>query len=91
MLASKEILEFRRALSELERRVDQMHTEFGEYRYGQTQKMPDWDRLEKELLIFSRRKIFDLALSNERDRILFKFQNRKKIWLAWADEVHRAR
>ena len=28
-------------------------------------------------------------LSKHLERIMFKFQNRKKIWLNWVEEVHR--
>ncbi|MBK5099855.1 MAG: hypothetical protein JJE15_02540 [Desulfobacteraceae bacterium] len=90
MQVSKKNLEIRNALSDFNRRVDEMHNEFSRFRHREIQKMPECERLEKELVIYSRRKIFDLELSSQLDRILHKFQNRKKIWLRWVEEVHRA-
>ena len=89
MLISRENLEIRNAIFDFEKKVDKMHGEFNKFRHGEIQKMPEWEELEKQLFIFSRRKIFDLELSNHLDRILYKFQNRKKIWLKWAEEAHR--
>jgi hypothetical protein len=45
--------------------------------------------MERELLGFSRRKIYDLELAKQLDRIMFKFQTRKKIWIRWAEEFQR--
>ncbi|MBW1667606.1 MAG: hypothetical protein JRJ66_06050 [Deltaproteobacteria bacterium] len=50
--------------------------------------MPDWESLERQLIVFSRRKLIDLELSRHLDRVLYKFQNRKKIWLKWVQEFH---
>ena len=80
--------ELRDSLVEYDRRIEAMHLEFTKYRYEELQKMPDWEGFERELLVFSRRKILDLQLSKQLDRILFKFQTRKRIWLAWTEEVH---
>ena len=91
MLISKEIQETRNRLLDFEKRIDDMHLDFQKYSQGIEVKMPDYERLERELLLFSRRKIFDLQISNQLDRILYKFQNRKKIWLKWADEFQRGR
>lgn len=66
-----------------------MHIDFLAYRAGDAPRMPDWEGLEKELIGFSRRKIFDLELRNQLDRVMYKFQNRKKIWLKWADEYQK--
>ncbi len=66
-----------------------MHLDFQKYCQGLDPKMPEHERLERELLFFSRRKIFDLELSKQLDRILYKFQNRKRIWLRWADEFQQ--
>jgi hypothetical protein len=90
MLISEENLVIKNALSDFERRVDEMHNEFSKYHHGEIQKMPEWEKLEKDLVIYSRRKISDLELSTQLNRVLYKFQNRKKIWLAWAEEVHLA-
>ncbi|MFC1891018.1 hypothetical protein ACFLZT_01330 [Thermodesulfobacteriota bacterium] len=49
--------------------------------------MPGWENFDRELLDFSRRKIGDLELSKNLDRILYKYQNRKKIWMTWAEEI----
>ena len=89
MQVSKKNLEIRNTLSDFNRRVDEMHNEFSRFLHGETQKMPECERLEKELVIYSRRKIFDLELSSQLDGILHKFQNRKKIWFRWVEEVHR--
>ena len=82
--------EFRNSLSGFDQRIDKMHLDFMKYRTEELLKMPEWEKLERELLVFSRQRIFDMELSRHLDRILFKFQTRKKIWLAWVDEVHRA-
>ncbi len=88
MQFTKEKRELRDTILGFERRIEDMHLEFQKYRFGEETKMPDWERLERELFVFSRKKIVDIELSRQLDRILFKFQNRKKIWLTWADEVH---
>ena len=80
----------RNVIFDFEQRIDQMHDDFNKYLHdGVIQKLPEWEHLERDLLIFSRRKIFDLELSKQLDRIMYKFQNRKKIWLKWAEEVSR--
>jgi len=86
MPISKELQETRSKILEFERRIEEMHLDFQKYCQGLDPKMPDHERLERELLFFSRRKIFDLELSKQLDRILYKFQNRKRIWLRWAEE-----
>ena len=88
MLVTQENLKTRNSIFGLEKRIDEMHLEFQKYHQGQTERMPEWERLERELIIFSRKKIYDLELSKHLDRILYKFQNRKKIWLRWAEEIH---
>ncbi|MBN2124612.1 MAG: hypothetical protein JW821_09990 [Deltaproteobacteria bacterium] len=90
MLISKENRAVRDAIFGFERRIEEMHLGFQRYRYGDEPKMPDWERLERELLSFSRRKIMDLELSNHMDRVLHKFQNRKKIWLDWIEQFHHS-
>jgi len=87
-LISKESLGIRNAIIAFEKRIDDMHFSFGRYRQGEEKKMPDWEKLEKDILVFSRKKIYDLELSKQLDRIMYKFQNRKKIWLSWAEEFH---
>jgi hypothetical protein len=89
MLISKEIQETRSKILDFEKRIEEMHLDFQKYCQGLDPKMPDYERLERELLFFSRRKIFDLELSKQLDRILYKFQNRKKIWVRWADEFQQ--
>jgi len=86
MPISKELQETRSKILEFEKRIEEMHLDFQKYCQGLDPKMPDHERLERELLFFSRRKIFDLELSKQLDRILYKFQNRKRIWLRWAEE-----
>lgn len=88
MLLSKENKAIRDGIDKLEVRVEAMHLAFQKYQAGEENRMPDWEGLERDLIVFSRRKIFDLALSKNLDRVMYKFQNRKKIWLKWAEEVH---
>jgi len=86
MLISKENLEIRDQISGFERRVEDMHVAFYKYYIGEEHILPDLEGFERELLLFSRKKIIDLELSKNMDRILYKFQNRKKIWLVWVEE-----
>ena len=88
MLLSKDNYEVRNKILELEQKIEEMHQDFYKYYYGVEQKMPNWEGLERELVLYSRRKILDLELSKNMDRVLFKFQNRKKIWLTWVEELH---
>ncbi|MBN2034403.1 MAG: hypothetical protein JW836_14110 [Deltaproteobacteria bacterium] len=89
MLISKENQAIREKISHLDERIEEMHVAFQKYSQGIEPKKPDLRVLERELLIISRRRIFDLELSKQIDRVLFKFQNRKKIWLRWADLYQR--
>ncbi len=89
MLISKENRRLRDTILGFERRIEEMHLEFQKYRRGDAGKMPEWERLEGEILAFSRRKVFDLELRNHLDRVMHKFQNRKKIWLRWAEEYQQ--
>jgi hypothetical protein len=73
------------AIVDLDNQIDQMHVQFHKYHTLETKIRPDWARLESKLRGFSRRKIFDIQLSSQLDRILHKFQNRKKIWLSWIE------
>ena len=91
MQISKENYDIRNKIIEFEKRTDEMHQDFYKYLNGLEQKMPDWEGLERELIIFSRKKMFDLQLLNNLDRVLYKFQNRKKIWLTWIEEAHHMR
>ena len=86
MAVSDEKSEMIRALSTFERRIEDMHVAFQKYRIGQEATMPEWQKLEEELLTFSRRKIYEVVISKNLDRLLFKFQTRKKLWLNWAEE-----
>jgi len=88
MLISKEIQETRNKILDFEKRIERMHLDFQKYCHGLEPRMPDYEGLERELLFFSRRKIFDLELSTQLDRILYKFQTRKRIWIRWAEEFH---
>ncbi len=89
MLISKEIQETRSKILDFEKRIEEMHLDFQKYSQGIEPRMPDYQRLERELLFFSRRKIFDLELSKQLDRILYKFQTRKRIWVRWAEDFQR--
>ena len=91
MLISKENYEIRRKIFEFEKRTDDMHLDFYKFYHGTEQKAPEWERLEQELIFFSRKAIPDLELSKNLDRVLYKFQNRKKIWLQWFEEAHHRR
>ena len=86
MAISSELQETRNKILDFEKRIEEMHLDFQKYCQGLDPKKPDHERLERELLFFSRRKIFDLELSKQLDRVLYKFQNRKRIWIRWAEE-----
>jgi len=90
MLISKDNLAIREKILDLDRKIDEMHLNFQKYSQGIEPRKPDLEMMERELLAFSRRKIVDLELSKNLDRVLFKFQNRKRIWLRWAEEFHKA-
>ena len=90
MLISKENYEIRNKIWDFENRIDNMHLDFYKYYQRVEPNMPDWESLERELIFFSRKRISDLSLSKNLDRILFKFQNRKKIWLSWTEEYHHS-
>jgi hypothetical protein len=68
-----------------------MHLGFQKYTKGIEARMPDWERFQQDLLQFSKRKIYDLVLSKQLERVLYKFQNRKIIWLRSIDEFQHAR
>jgi len=89
MSVSKRNIEIRDRILDFEKRIDDMHLAFQKFAQGEQYKEPEWEKLEMELITYSRNKIFDLALSKNLDRVLYKFQNRKKIWLKWVDELHR--
>ena len=91
MSISKENLEIKNRILEFERKIEEMHLAFQKYTKGIEARMPDWERLQQELLQFSKRKIYDLVLSKQLDRVLYKFQNRKSIWLRSVDEFHHTR
>jgi len=77
--------QYREAILLFDRQIDRMHVEFDRFRRGEIHRMPDWQRLERDLLSFSRRKPSSLELSNHLDRILYKFQARKRIWRRWVE------
>jgi hypothetical protein len=89
MSITRENYEIRLYIFGLERQLDEMHLKFERYRQGLEQRMPNWEKLELDLVWYSRRKLYDLELTNQMDRVLYKFQNRKKIWLRWAEEYHQ--
>ncbi|MCJ7597014.1 MAG: hypothetical protein MUO52_19820 [Desulfobacterales bacterium] len=90
MLISEENLKARNRILGFEKTIEDMHLDFQKYQRGVETKRPDWERVEKDLIAFSRKKVYDLELSKQLDRVLFKFQNRKKIWLKWIEEFHKA-
>ncbi|MFC1493678.1 hypothetical protein ACFL6W_00195 [Thermodesulfobacteriota bacterium] len=91
MQISKENYELRRDIQRFEKRIEEMHQDFYKYYNGIEKVLPPWESLERELLLYSKKKIFDRQLASNFDRILYKFQNRKKIWLHWVDEYHHRR
>ena len=88
MQISKENYDIRNTIIGFDKRVEEMHSAFYKYYNGQEKRMPDWEGFERELVVYSRKKILDLELSKNLDRVLYKFQNRKKIWLTWVKEFH---
>ena len=90
MLISEENQKARNRILGFEKMIEEMHLDFQKYQRGLETKRPDWERLERDLLVFSRKRVYDMELSKQLDRILYKFQNRKKIWLKWMEEYHKA-
>ncbi len=86
----KDSQEVAMAIAALDLKIEDMHRQFIRYKGEYPAVMPDWKKLERELIDFSRKKIFSPALVSQLDRVLHKFQNRKKIWLSWIDELHRS-
>lgn len=86
MSVAEETALIRKALTDFENKIEKMHLDFGKYVHGELKKLPDWENLERELLSFSKAKIYDLELANHLERILFKFQNRKRIWFRWLEQ-----
>ena len=85
MVLSEEKQKLLDTIVDLDNQIDQMHVQFHKFHTQETKIRPDWTRLESKLRSFSRKKIFDIQLSGQLDRVLFKFQNRKKIWLSWIE------
>jgi hypothetical protein len=87
MLISQEVEELRRQIRDFDSAIEKMHLEFNDFRQGKIHRMPDWEKLERFLVGFSRKGIADSALSAQLDRVLYKFQNRKRIWLQWVQDI----
>jgi len=85
MALSEEKQKILDAIVDLDNQIDRMHAQFHKYHTQETQIRPAWARLESRLRGFSGQKIFDFQLSGQLDRVLYKFQNRKKIWLSWIE------
>ena len=85
MALSEEKQKILDAIVDLDNQIDRMHAQFHKYHTQETKIRPDWTRLESKLRGFSRQKIFDIQISGQLDRVLYKFQNRKKIWLSWIE------
>ena len=83
MVLSEEKQKISAAIVDFEKQIDRMHTQFHKYHTEETKIRPDWERLESKLRHFSRQKVLDRQISGQLDRVLYKFQNRKKIWLSW--------
>ncbi|MBW1862684.1 MAG: hypothetical protein JRJ02_09965 [Deltaproteobacteria bacterium] len=90
MLISKENLDIRNRTIEFEKRIEEMHLEFYKYCYGEESRRPDSESFEQELVNYSRKNIIDMELSKNFDRVLYKFQNRKKVWRTWTDDMNQA-
>jgi hypothetical protein len=88
MMISRDNLAIRNAIFDFERRIEEFHVAIQKYYQGIEKKLPEWERLETELLQFSRRRIQDMELSKNLERVQYKFQNRKQIWLRWIEEIH---
>ncbi len=81
--------DYREAIFLFEKQIERMHREFDKFRRGEIDKRPDWQRLERDLLFFSRRKPTTLELSHLLDRVLYKFQARKKVWARWVESYRQ--
>jgi hypothetical protein len=90
MSISKENLEIKNKIFDLEKRIENMHLDFQKYCQGTETRMPGWEQLQTELLQFSKRKIFDMVLAKQLERVLYKFQSRKTIWLKWVEQFQKA-
>ncbi len=86
MRISRENYETLRDIQRFDKRIEGMHQDFYKYYNGIVKRLPPWENLERELLIYSRKRLYDIQLSSDLDRVLYKFQNRKKIWFKWVDE-----
>ena len=83
MALSEEKQKILDTIVDLDNQIDRMHAQFHKYHTKETKIRPDWARLERKLRDFSGQKVFDMQISGQLDRVLYKFQNRKKIWLSW--------
>ncbi|MDD5207390.1 MAG: hypothetical protein PHS17_18325 [Desulfobacterales bacterium] len=90
MLLSEEDLARKNAIHDFDRKIEEMHLQIQRYSQGVENRLPEWERLEMDLLHFSRKKINDLELAKNLERVQYKFQNRKKIWLRWIEEAHHS-
>jgi hypothetical protein len=90
MSISKENVEIKNKILDFEKRIEDMHLNIQKYCQGIEPKLPDWAQLQQDLLLFSKRRIYDLVLSRQLDRVLYKFQNRKSIWIRWVEEFQHA-
>jgi hypothetical protein len=87
MLISTENIMIRNQIFDFEKRIENMHLEFYKYYTGEVNMLPDLQGFERNIILFSRKNITDIELSKNLDRVLYKFQNRKKIWLAWVEKT----
>jgi len=85
MALSEEKQKILDTINDLDNQIDRMHAQFHKYHTQETKIRPDWARLESKLRGFSGQKIIDIQISGQLDRVLYKFQNRKKIWLSWIE------
>jgi septal ring factor EnvC (AmiA/AmiB activator) len=85
MALSEEKQKILDTINDLDNQIDRMHSQFHKYHTQETKIRPDWARLESKLRGFSGQKIIDIQISGQLDRVLYKFQNRKKIWLSWIE------
>ncbi len=90
MAISKEKAEMFDTIAKFDLGIEEMHQGFLKYKMGEADMMPDWEKLEEEIVRYSQRKIFEMEISNRLTRVLYKFQNRKKIWMKLVEEYQES-
>jgi hypothetical protein len=88
MLISEEKLEIRNNILSLDQRVDEMHMAFQKYTKGDSRRMPEWEKLERDLVGFSRKKFFDFELSQQLDKNFIAASTNRKSKLLHTLALH---